>query len=86
MVFWTSVLGIMVVADSLVTMHIGYESNVIVLWFMELFDWSLFDTMILRILVLLPCIYVVGRSGYARFTVIIYALIYTGGALCQLLH
>jgi hypothetical protein len=74
---WTLALSIILIADSFLTIHNGVEMSPMILWVMGFFGLSLKTTMYLRLLYLIPLVYIVHRWNYVKVVTLAYVGIYT---------
>lgn len=73
---WTLVLSIILIVDSFLTIHNGVEMGPIILWVMNIFGLSLKAAMYLRLLYLIPLVYIVHRWNYVKVVTLAYVGIY----------
>ncbi len=76
--FWSYILLVIVIADSLVTYYIGGERNPLILFVMEKFDLTLGAAMVVRVIYCLPLIIAVDRfeQKTSMWALILYLTIY----------
>jgi hypothetical protein len=78
---WTIALAGLIVADSALTSYVvaaglAVESNPLINWFMATFSLDISVAMILRTVILLPCLAVINTTAYSKHVMIAYILIY----------
>jgi hypothetical protein len=74
---WTIALIILALIDSIVTVYIGDESSVLILWVMTTFDLTLAQAMIARIFYLAPFIYLLDKqTDLSNLMFVLYIAIY----------
>jgi hypothetical protein len=78
---WTIALFLLVVADSLLTIHNEVEESPLILWVMAATNWSLETTMYVRIVYYIPLIWIVHKYNYAKLCVVAYISIYIVGSI-----
>lgn len=74
---WSITLLILIIADSIFTIYLGVEKNPLHLWFMEVFNLSLFQVMILRVFYLLPFVWIIDKWYNPKYVAIAYISLYT---------
>jgi len=73
---WTIALMILIIADSIFTVYIGFETNDLILWIMNTLNINLKQAMILRIFALIPLIVIINHWNYSRLTFFSYVCVY----------
>ena len=75
--YYSLVLGALILIDSAVTVKIGREANPLLLWVMNLFDLSLKSMMFWRTIFIWAAIYFLYRVGFNnKYLVIMYTALY----------
>lgn len=73
---WTVALLVLILIDSLITSHIGSESNPLILWTMKTFGLTLDQAMIFRIIYCLPLVVLINHMDFGKITIICYVILY----------
>lgn len=73
---WTPIAAAVLIADSLLTLHVGVETNPFILYFMKRFDLTLAVAMGVRLIFCLPLLFIIDQYKQARLMVIAYAILY----------
>jgi hypothetical protein len=73
---WTVALLVLILLDSIITSHIGMETNPLIIWTMKTFDLTLNQAMVARILYCLPLVVLINHMDFGKITVLCYIAIY----------
>jgi len=73
---WTILLGLLLVIDCVVTLFIGVETNTLILWVMDKYNFKLIQAMVLKLLYSIPFLLILYYWGGAKFTFFLYIGIY----------